>query len=148
MGTVILDTNVIIKHLQGTTNIGTLLSEYSCTYNDIIASEVTYIVMRATTGKSPFEIKRIKELPEKTKTALQAIYDIFDYALEYAPIGTEVLRQARKYVEKYALLPNDAIILATATYYGMDAVITYDSDLLTLKKVQGVQIATPEDISK
>ncbi len=148
MGTVILDSNVIIKHLQGTTNIGTLLSEHNCTYNDIIASEVTYVIMRATTGKSPFEIKRIKKLSEKTMTALQVIYDIFDYALEYVPIGTEVLRQARKYIEKYALLPNDAIVLATATYYGMDAVVTYDSDLLTLKKVQGVQIATPEDFSE
>ena len=145
MGTVILDSNVILKYLEGTTDIRGILAQHNCTYNDIIVSEVEYLVIRSTTNRGPFEIKRMKEFPLETRTALRTVYEVFDHLLEYVPIGRDVILEARKYMERYALLPNDAIILATATYYDMDGLLTYDSDLLKIEKAKGVRITTPEE---
>ena len=148
MGTVILDSNVVIKHLEGKKNISGIVANHVTTYNDIVFSEVVYTVMRATTGKSPYDLKRMRELPEETRQGLRTVYDLFDYALEYVPIGADITRLARKYIDAYALLPNDALILATGVYYEMDALLTYDSDLLSLEQIKKLKITTPDEFEK
>ncbi len=148
MGTVILDSNVVIKHLEGTSNVSEIITKHVATYNDIVASEVTYTIIRATTGKSPYELKRMRELPDKTRRALRIAYDLFDYVLDYIPVSADVTKIAREYIDRFALLPNDAIILATGVYYGMDALLTYDTDLLSLERIKKLKITTPDEFEK
>ena len=41
-------------------------------------------------------------------------------------INESVVSLANNYIIKYGLLPNDALILATCKYYGIDALVTLD----------------------
>ncbi|MFA4646605.1 PIN domain-containing protein [Pyrococcus kukulkanii] len=48
--------------------------------------------------------------------------------LRVVEINWEILRLSAEIGEKYALLTNDAIIVATCKYYGIKRIATFDED--------------------
>ncbi len=65
-----LDSNVILKHLFGEYNVSKLLALTEPYYNDIVYSEVLYLVIRNETGEGPFTLKKRPELVKKASRAL------------------------------------------------------------------------------
>ena len=62
MDRVMIDSNVILKHLFGEWNISELLALTEPYYNDIVYSEVLYLIIRNETGERPFTLKRSRSL--------------------------------------------------------------------------------------
>ena len=59
----------------------------------------------------------------------------------------EIVLLSIKFTGEYGLLPSDALILATAKYYGLDGVVSLDSDLLTVAPREGLlAISKVEDL--
>ncbi|MEM5828355.1 MAG: PIN domain-containing protein [Candidatus Aenigmatarchaeota archaeon] len=87
--------------------------------------------MRAVTKLSPLEIKKGIEKTKLDLTCLREIFSLF----EVLPcnFGIKTLR----IIEKYKLLPNDAIIAATCKYYRIRKIATFDEDF---KKVNFLEI--------
>ena len=126
-----LDSNVILKHLFGEWNISELLALTEPYYNDIVYSEVLYLIIRNETGERPFTLKKKPELVVKSSHALKPALRLFE-VLNYSPISEHTLWEAEGLIESYGLLPGDAIILANCVEMGLDALLTWDSDLLKL----------------
>ena len=56
-------------------------------------------------------------------------------------LNEDVFEIARKVIEKYRLLSNDALIAATCKHYGIRKIATFDSDF---KRVDFLEIITLE----
>ena len=139
-----MDSNVILKHLFGEYNVSKLLVLTEPYYNDIVYSEVLYLVIRNETGEGPFTLKKRPELVKKASKALTPALKLFEI-LNYSPISEHTLWEAGRFIERYGLLPGDATILANCLERGLDALLTWDTDILRLKdEVSGCRIITPE----
>ena len=90
--------------------------------NDIVISEVTYGFIRATTQFKRYELQKSISRIKIDLSHLKRLFSIF----ENLPLnfGISVL----KFIEKYHLLPNDALIAATCKYYGINKIATFDED--------------------
>ena len=145
MDRVMLDSNVILKHLFGEHSISKLLALTEPYYNDIVYSEVLYLLIRNETGERPFALKRRPELVRKSSGALTAALRLFK-VLNYSPTTEHTLWEAERLIQRYGLLSGDAIILANCMETGLDALLTWDSDLLKWgNKVSECMITTPEE---
>jgi len=132
MDRVMLDSNVILKYLFGEWNISELLALTEPYYNDIIYSEVLYVIIRNEAGKGPFTLKKKPEIVIRSSNALRPALKLFE-VLNYSPVSEHTLWEAEKLIEDYGLLPGDAIILANCIEMELNALLTWDSDLLRLK---------------
>ena len=145
MDRVMLDSNVILKHLFGEWNISELLALTEPYYNDIIYSEVLYLIIRNETNERPFTLKKKPELVVKSSPALKPALRLFE-VLNYSPVSEHTLWEAEELIESQGLLPGDAIILANCVEIGLDALLTWDSDLLRLNgEISQCGIDTPAE---
>ncbi|WP_240913627.1 type II toxin-antitoxin system VapC family toxin [Thermococcus sp. JdF3] len=140
-----LDSNVVLKHLFGEWNISELLALTEPYYNDIVYSEVLYLIIRNESGERPFTLKKKPELVVKSSQAIKPALKLFE-VLNYSPISEHTLWEAEKLIERYGLLPGDAIILANCIEMGLDALLTWDSDLLRVNdEISKCMITTPAE---
>ncbi len=140
-----LDSNVILKHLFGEWNISELLALTEPYYNDIVYSEVLYLIIRNETGERPFTLKKKPELVVKSSPALKPALRLFE-VLNYSLISEHTLWEAEGLIESYGLLPGDAIILANCVEMGLDALLTWDSNILRLNgEIPKYRITTPAE---
>ena len=118
---VFFDSNVFLHHLadsrvEATTLIKRVeLGGITGYINDIVISEVTYGYIRAITGLSPFNLKNKKKI-EKIEIDLSPLKELFDL---FEVLPSRFGNVALDIMEKYNLLPNDALIAATCRYYGI-----------------------------
>ena len=56
-----------------------------------------------------------------------------------------VFNLSKELIDEYDLLPNDAIISATALFYNLDGIITLDEDFLRLKEGKNLEIVSSRD---
>ena len=148
MDRVMLDSNVILKHLFGEWNISELLAITEPYYNDIVYSEVLYLLLRNETGERPFTLKKKPGLVIKSSTALKPALRLFE-VLNYSPISEHTLWEAEGLIESYGLLPGDAIILANCIEMGLDALLTWDLDFLRLNdEISKCRISTPAEYTQ
>ena len=101
--------------------------------NDVVFSEVMYHFIRIKVGpywnakKNPEKVSKAVEEFERVMLPLLSIPDFLEINYE---ISTMSLRLSKT----YGLPPNDALILATAEYYGVDAIVSFDGTLEDLVK--------------
>ena len=145
MGRILIDSNVIIKYFAGETDIEWVLAEEEAYYNVIVFSEVLYTLIRAKTGLKPYDIKRDPSILRRIGEDVGKVKKFFKEHMILLQITDDVVERAARNVTRHELLPNDAIILATAEEYGLNYLITYDQDLLRLRDVE-VEVKTPEKI--
>lgn len=55
-------------------------------------------------------------------------------------IGEAVKSEAKEFITKYSLLPNDALIAATCKHHGIKKIATFDPDF---KRVDFLEVITP-----
>ncbi|MCD6428770.1 MAG: PIN domain-containing protein [Desulfurococcales archaeon] len=96
--------------------------------NNIVYSEVLYIVIKLLTQKKVYELK---ENPETIKNAIKVVSRHIEFMQTYfkeLEINDKVKQIAIEIMKEYGLLPNDALIAATCRHYGIDTVLTFDED--------------------
>jgi len=125
---VFFDSNVFLHHLANTREVASKLLEdvengkITGFINDVVVSEVIYGYLRALTNLKPHQLQ--SKLP-KIDFDLSPIKDLLSlFRVLSCSFGAEVA----EIVEKYKLLPNDALIAATCKHYGIKKIATFDED--------------------
>ncbi|WP_297497956.1 type II toxin-antitoxin system VapC family toxin [Thermococcus sp.] len=136
----LVDTSVIVEYLKDNPRavdlMAELLDEDSVLFiNPAVFSEVFYVMMGHYFGKAP---RTIKGKPEKLPEGLDTVFQILsDYA--FVEITKETTEIARDLIQKYAMLPNDALILATCMEHGF-SLATLDDDFKLPAGKEGVPL--------
>ncbi|WP_457625855.1 type II toxin-antitoxin system VapC family toxin [Persephonella sp.] len=127
---IFIDSSIFIENFKGNTTAKEILEvaidKFDVCINSIVFSEVLFKLMVLKSGKSILTIKSqnlisslIKEL--KNYSELLLLFKVLEE-------NKEILNLSIRFIEKYSLLTNDALILATCKYYGIDKIASLDSD--------------------
>ena len=136
----LVDTSVIVEYMKGSPKADELISgllngKGVLFINPAVFSEVIYVMIGHYSGKAPRTIKgNPKRLPKELDTVFQILSD---YA--FVEVTRETTKIAKELIEKYAMLPNDALILATCIEHGF-ALATLDEDFSEPAKKEGVEL--------
>ena len=130
---VLYDSNVLIRYLAGDDSAKPLVEKvvdgtWEGYITDTVASEVIYIYLRLALGVTRYRLRelvasrdrRVKTLLEEDVKPLLSLFNLL-------PSGAS-LEELLTLIENYGLLPNDALIAATALANNIDAVATFDND--------------------
>ena len=94
----------------------------------------------------------LKRHPELVKKAGNEFVDSLLSLLafpKFLDTTNEIIVEALTIVTTHGLLPSDALILATAKYYGLDGIVSLDSDLLSVAPREGLlAVSKAEDLEK
>ncbi len=137
---VFFDSNVFLHHLAGTRKEATeILREVESGkidgfINDVVVSEVVYGYLRASSGLRPYELRKEILNMSFNFEPLESLLGMFN--LLPCNFGISVM----EFVERYRLLPNDALIAATCKHYGITQIATFDEDF---KRVDFLEIVEP-----
>ena len=139
----ISSSNIFIEYFKGNRTAAAILDEllageYELFINAIVYSEVLFIFLTSSTGLSA---KGLKKKPERVKKAPIGKITAFLEDFRVAEINDVVLQTASKLICEYGLLPNDAVILATAKVYEMD-LATMDSDFQGVANGENIKLIT------
>ena len=137
---VFFDSNVFLHHLAGTSQKATELlervesGEISGYVNDVVVSEVIYGYLRATTDLKPHRLR--KEIL-KLNFDLSPVKELLEmFSILPCNYGAGIV----EIIEKYRILPNDALIAATCKHYGIRRIATFDEDFKRLDFLEVVEV--------
>ncbi|WP_457641374.1 type II toxin-antitoxin system VapC family toxin [Persephonella sp.] len=127
---IFIDSSIFIETFKGNSTAREILQlvidKFDVYINNIVFSEVLFKLMVLKSGKSILTIKSqnlisplIKELRDYSELLL-----LFKVLEE----NKEILKTSVSFMEKYSLLTNDALILASCKYYGIDKIASLDND--------------------
>ena len=138
---VLIDSNVFIEYMKGNPEaletLSSLLSgDCELFINAIVYSEVVFLFVSRITGLSALSLKK---KPQVVRDSGVDKVVAFLGQFKVAEINDVVLETASEIIKRYGLLPNDAIILATAKVYGM-TLATLDSDFEIPAKSENVEL--------
>jgi len=139
---IFVDTSVLIEYIKGTkTELleKLIINKYSLYISTIVYSEFMFHFISVTTGKSPFTIKKKKEI----KNILETYEPIkFLELFEILPETKQVTELSYLFMKKHNLLPNDSLILETCKAYNLDALASYDSDFKEIAEKENIKLLT------
>ena len=126
-----IDSNVFIEYSKGKNTAVRLLesvAENNLFINGIVYSEVAYIFLRVSSQQSYFDLKKNKEIVKREGLHfLSTLFPVLS-TTKILEINADIIFLANSYLVKYGLLPNDALILATCKYYGIEHLVSLDKD--------------------
>ncbi|WP_167892011.1 type II toxin-antitoxin system VapC family toxin [Thermococcus sp. MAR1] len=142
MMSLFLDSNLFIEHLKGNSDASALLSElmrrnFRLFTNETVYNEVLFVYLRTNVGGYWKLKKNIEEVKEAAKTFILQVLPLLS-STNFLDTTHEVSLLSLKFTAKYGLLPSDALILATAKYYGLDGIVSLDTDLLQIAPKEGL----------
>ncbi|ASJ08184.1 ribonuclease VapC [Thermococcus siculi] len=145
-GNVFFDSNVLIYHLSGISKAKALVQAaedgvINGFINPIVTSEVLFFYIKANTGMKSYELKKHPET--LSKLDLEPVFELFS-VFKILDLNSDIVKESRHYIENSMLLPNDALIASTCSFYGIPMLATFDDDF---KRVHGLKtIQSLEDI--
>ncbi len=137
---VFLDTSILLEHFKGNPKAKDILlrlmdSDVVLFINPIVFSEVVYLLLGFYSGISPRSLKgKPEKLPQKIDLVFEALEE---YA--FVELGEKTSHIAKDLIRKYAMLPNDALILATCMEHGF-SLVTLDDDFKLPAGKEGVPL--------
>ena len=134
-----VDSNAVVRHLEGELDLSELRTKYVLCSNVIVFSEVLLVYLKAITGKKSYELKKSPELIVERKSELEELFMLFEI-FEELEINRNIRNLACEFVKKYGLLPNDAVILASCRFYGINRLISFDSDFERACREEGIEL--------
>ena len=144
----IIDSSVLVKIIfeKDKSLLASLYENYEIYIPVNVLEETAFIIIRESVKEAFnenrfYEMKRIFEEKEidilkKRLFVLNEITNIWN-VLE---INKEIFEIAKKLILSYKLLPNDALIVATAKYYNILTLLTSDDDFKRLNYVKVILI--------
>jgi len=146
----LVDSSVIIEALKGNFIAKRVLQSIendSKFINPIIFSEVLFVFLKLVTGKSYLTLRGNPEEIGKHRDKLEKVYLYLRDNFSELPLTEEIEEKAFEFVLNYGLLPNDAIILATAKFYDL-TLVTLDSDFVDAAKSEGIEIIVSDSFNE
>ena len=140
---IFIDSSVLIEYMKGNERADKIMrkmeSERASTcINAIVTSEIIYIYIRDRANRSTEELRRSPDIVKRVD--LSALLQFIE-SVNVLPETKEVVLQAAEYIQKHGLLPNDALILATAKEFDC-ALATLDEILRNTAQVEGIPTIT------
>ena len=145
-GPIFLDSSVFLAFFIDGVDVFEKLKNCELMTSVNVIEEVAYVLIKET-GKTISQIEKhydllkyLRENKDFTKNiSREVVSDISTVIEEY---DVKVLSPAShilmfNIIEKYGLLPNDALIAATCKYYGINKIATFDDDF---KKVDFLEV--------
>lgn len=137
-----LDSNVFVEYIKGNPEASSLLSRlmgggFRLFTNETVYNEVLFIYLRSNIG-GYWKLKSSAE--EVKKTAKLFIHRVLPLlsSTNFLDTTHEIALLSLKFTAEYGILPSDALILATAKYYGLDGIVSLDSDMLSIAPKEGL----------
>ncbi|ASJ11403.1 type II toxin-antitoxin system VapC family toxin [Thermococcus thioreducens] len=136
---VFFDSNVLIYHLGGIEKARSLIEsvengDVRGFINPIVASEVMFFYIKAKTGMKSYEIKKTPSI--LAEVDLEPLFELLSIFVTL-DINSDIVSNSKNAIEKYHLLPNDALIVSTCEFYGIETIATFDDDF---KRVETLKI--------
>lgn len=141
---IVIDSSILVEYVK---NIkvklldSLLLNQFSCHINETIISEFYFHFLKLSTGKAPATLQssgKIKEVMESNKNYLLI------NAFEFLPNDRRLIHEVPILMQKYNLLPNDAIILATCKIHHITKLASHDTDFIIPCKAEGIELLREE----
>ncbi|ASJ06992.1 type II toxin-antitoxin system VapC family toxin [Thermococcus pacificus] len=142
MKDLLVDSSVLIEYFKGNERAVKLLESFENAdvvlhINDVVFSEVVYILLGHYLGRSP---RAMKGNPEKLPPENEEVFKVLK-AFGFIPVEQSTVFKAMTLIQKYAMLPNDALILATCVEHDF-SLVTLDEDFKLPSEKEGVQTIT------
>jgi len=136
-----VDSNVIINYFYGddtAKEVVEIAEKFGEVFiNGIVLSEVSIRYLKDMTGEKSYTLKHNPELVKPVdKDPLYAIIGKFLFLSDNVLIGLNAV----SLMDMYGLLPNDAMILATCKFYGIEHLISFDEDFENACKNEGIML--------
>ena len=142
MRSYLVDSSVILEALKGNPQAKGVLERLGDSpkfINSMIFSEVLFIFLKNITGKSYRTLRGNKKEFLGHREKLSKLYTFLRENFSELPLTEDMSDLAFELMVKHALLPNDAIILATAKVYGV-VLVTLDSDFKGPASAEGIPL--------
>jgi len=123
---IFVDSSTLVEYIKG--NKTDLLEQLISSKNELFANAIVYsefmFYYLAVIGeKAPLTIKESKQI--KTIIEKHNPIDLFSN-FQSLPVDNDTIMLSYQYMQKYNLLPNDALILATLKLNGIECFASYD----------------------
>ncbi len=147
---IFIDSSVFIENFKGNLKAKSILEEsiskFEVYINGIVFSEVLFKVLGIKTGKSPITLKSRKQIPKSIKN----LENYSNLLLLFNVLGenSDILRLSIEFMQRYSLLTNDAIILATCKYYNIENLVSLDSDFTEASEKEKILLVNDVNILK
>jgi predicted nucleic acid-binding protein len=106
--------------------------------NAIVYSEFMFYYLAVIGEKSPLALKESKQI--KTLIEKHNPIDLFSN-FQTLTVDNEIILLSYEYMQKYNFLPNDALILATAKFNGIECFASFDEkDFTTPCKKEKIKL--------
>ncbi len=143
---IFIDTNILVEYLKGknTDFLESLLtSKHDGLFiNQVVWSEFLFHYLALISNKSPLSVKMANEIASTFNS--RNPFDMLPGVMQLShskSIGDE----AFELMNKFNLLPNDALILATCKFNDIGFLATYDTDFEIPCKKLGIEILKNSD---
>ncbi len=146
-----LDSNVFTEYLKGNPDASALLSklinnDFKLFTNETVYNEVLFIYLRSNIGGYWTLKRRRDDIRRLVRLFIGQVLPLLS-STNFLDTTHEITLLSIKFSAEYGLLPSDALILATAKYYGLDGIVTLDSDLIGVAPREGLlAISKVEDL--
>lgn len=105
--------------------------------NSIVLSEYMYHWLGNNGGKSPRSLQQSRKIGEIIRSNDQAVFLSLFVVL---PVDDRIVPVCLELMQRYNLLPNDALIIATAKLHGIDTIASFDADFLPACEGERIQL--------
>lgn len=143
---VFVDSSLLIEYIKDTkTNLlNSLLSEESIQpyINETVVSEFLLYFVAINGNASPRSLHSSAKIPSLFRT-----FDSYNLLKRFSFLASNenLFSIVPEYMEKYNLLPNDAIILATCKIHNINKLASHDTDFIVPCNEEGIELFREDD---
>jgi len=145
MAKYIVDSSILIEYLKGNDEAKEIIELLRARgaipfLNAVVFSEVTFIFLKYMSGKDYRAIKGNTSLLKSLGPHVRRLHDFMRASFRELSIASPITDTSLDFIQKYALLPNDALILSTCKFYEIDSLLSFDSDFTVPCKAEDVRL--------
>ncbi len=126
---IFLDSSILIEAIKGTQTalLERLMSdeEYECCISSIVVSEFMFHLLAVNSAVAPLTLKMQKQIPAVLQS--NESYQILRH-FTFVDTDERIVSATPSLMQRYNLLPNDAIIIATCKIHGITYLASYDQN--------------------
>ncbi|HEX8357119.1 MAG TPA: type II toxin-antitoxin system VapC family toxin [Segetibacter sp.] len=143
---IFLDSSVLVEALKGNKAnfFKNVISNRNnnCCINETVLSEYLFFIIGFNGGASPRTLKEKTAIPQILINSQNVTSVLTDFS--FLTTSSSLLNIVPHLMQKYNLLPNDAIILATCKIHNITKLASHDSDFVAPCSAEGIELLSEE----